>query len=258
MNGWPVTDGRYKIGDEKSPIAICTQASVDLIEKIPLDDVAIIGKLVTENIGIEKIVKNIISNPNIRFLIICGKPSKGHFVDNALCSLIENGVDKNKRIIGAKGAMPVVKNLTQNEIEIFRKQITPVNINGEESVEKIIDIIKKYKEKNPGPFKQSKKIDEKKVREIVAFHNDDEYKQDKKGFFIIKINYEKREIIVEYYNNDRELLSVIKGKNAVDIYYTILRENMVSEMTHAAYLGKELARAEHAMKNKLDYEQDKG
>ena len=45
---------------------------------IPKQKIAIYGSLRTENIGIEKIVANIISNPNIRFLVICGEEIRGH------------------------------------------------------------------------------------------------------------------------------------------------------------------------------------
>jgi len=34
---------------------------------------ALSGTLQTENIGIEKIVCNTVANPNIRYLIVCGK-----------------------------------------------------------------------------------------------------------------------------------------------------------------------------------------
>ena len=48
------------------------------IDYTPPSKVAIYGPLKTENIGIEKIVANVISNPHIRYLIVCGDEIRGH------------------------------------------------------------------------------------------------------------------------------------------------------------------------------------
>ncbi len=62
---WPVITGDYIVGDPESPVAVATLASH--IEEIPsAAGAAIAGPCKTENLGIEKVVANIISNPNIR------------------------------------------------------------------------------------------------------------------------------------------------------------------------------------------------
>ncbi len=66
-DGWPVISGDYIVGDPESPVAVTTLASH--IEA-DLNGAAIAGPCKTENLGIEKVVANIISNPNIRFLIL--------------------------------------------------------------------------------------------------------------------------------------------------------------------------------------------
>ena len=105
LKNWPSIEGRYKKGNPQSPVVVCTNATVEGIE-LDMEKVALIGKCVTENIGIEKIIQNIVANPCIRFLILCGKVSKGHFVSQAFLSLKKNGIDKEKRIIGARGNTP--------------------------------------------------------------------------------------------------------------------------------------------------------
>ena len=82
------------MGNKKSSVAVCTLTSTDLPEKIfnnAKEKIAIIGFCETENIGIEKIVKNIITNSNIRYLILRGKDSdkgkKGHLSGQAIFSL---------------------------------------------------------------------------------------------------------------------------------------------------------------------------
>lgn len=100
---WPTISGRYHTGNENSPVAVCTLFSLDLLEKIPRDNIAIIGKVVTENIGMERIIKNTVSNPKIRFLLICGEEPKGHFVGQAFNCLIDKGLADDGRIIDALG-----------------------------------------------------------------------------------------------------------------------------------------------------------
>ena len=228
-----------------------------LKDLLSANGIAICGKDVTENIGIEKIVLNVISNPNIRFLILCGQDSLGHEVGQALISLVENGVDEEGRIIGAIGSMPILKNLTQQQIETFRKQVKIVDLRGCEEVDKILAACKECEEKNPGPFKIF--LEQKGVKELIAYpRSEKEFKPDKLGYFVITLKPETKEIFVEHYSYSHKLQHVIRGKNAKEICDTLLREGLVSELSHAFYLGRELTRAEHALKNNLHFEQEKG
>ena len=140
MSEWPPETGRYQIGDKNSCVAVCTLSSLDI--ELPMDSIAISGKCVTENIGVEKIIKNIISNPNIRYLLICGVEPKGHYVGQAFFCLRDNGLDENKKIIGARGAMPFIKNLSKDQLDHFNKQVELVDMIEEESPERIMDKIK--------------------------------------------------------------------------------------------------------------------
>jgi len=107
------------------------------IQYTPPESVAIYGRLKTENIGIEKIVANIISNPNIRFLLICGDDIRGHRSGSSLLALHKNGIDSNNRIIGAPGAIPYIENLKEDAIKRFQKQLTLVDLLGEKENGKI-------------------------------------------------------------------------------------------------------------------------
>lgn len=252
---WPVAEGRYKVGNKDSPIAVCTMASVEM--NMPMDKIAIIGKCVTENLGVEKIIKNTISNPKIRYLIFCGKESHGHFVGQAMKSLKENGVDGEKRIIGAKGGMPVLKNLEMEEIERFREQVEPIDMADETDTAKILAKVNELFERNPGPFEGGSMETEEEARETRAeFHPITEWMKDPEGFFTIYPNAEREEIVAEHHDNEGKMKSRIFGKSAEDIYHHIIKNNLVSRYDHAAYLGRELAKAELAMRNQLDYEQD--
>ncbi len=96
-----------------------------------------------------------------------------------------------------------------------------------------------------------------KVQKIQASYNTyKEWKQDPSGYFLIKINRETQEISAGFCTNDNVLRVEIVGKNAEELYNTILREELVSSLQHAAYLGLELQKAEIALKLNLKYVQD--
>jgi tetrahydromethanopterin S-methyltransferase subunit A len=112
-------------------MAICTLADTDFPNELKaagfLEHVAIIGTLATENLGIERVIRNLSANPNIGYLILCGKDSRGHQAGQAILSLKGNGVDRDNRIIGVAGPRPILKNISADEIDAFRKHITVID-----------------------------------------------------------------------------------------------------------------------------------
>ena len=53
-----------------------------------------------------------------------------------------------------------------------------------------------------------------------------------------------------------KLMATVCGRNAESLCHTIVRENLVSRMEHAAYLGREIQKAQIALNSGLNYEQD--
>lgn len=263
ISHWPVEEGRYKVGDPQSPVAVCTEATVEGIN-IDLDKVAIIGKCVTENIGIEKVVKNIISNPNIRFLILCGRKSQGHDVGQTLISLKENGVDKKMRVIGSTGSIPVVKHLDLGEIRHFRDQILPINMQGVVDSKKISFKAEQCLKSDPGAFTgrpiKIKKLKEAELIKCVKATKSKEFVPDPTGSFQIAVDHKEGLIICQHFNKDLELDIQINGTDSIAICDTIIRLNLVGKfsgsLSHMANLGRELAKAEVALKSGLEYKQD--
>ncbi len=260
---WPVERGSYFVGNENAAIAINTLSNTKLPEQLITslkDKIAIAGYCETENIGVEKIVKNTISNPNIRTLIICGNESGqnmmgGHFSGQTLLSLHSNGITGKNRIIGAKGKRPVVKNLSIEQIKRFQSQVEIVELIGNNSIEDItlnVDIAHSKKKE----IFEEKEINGFANSEIIA-QNPQKLRLDKKGYFVILPNKSERKIFVEYYANSGELLQTIEGNDAASIYYTIIEKEFISKPDHCAYLGKELTKAEYFIKYDIPYIQDK-
>jgi tetrahydromethanopterin S-methyltransferase subunit A len=67
---------------------------------------------------------------------------------------------------------------------------------------------------------------------------------------------DKGVISVEHYSPDNRLLRIIEGKDSADIYKKIIENHWITELSHAAYIGKELVRAELSMKFDFKYIQD--
>ncbi|HLC65118.1 MAG TPA: DUF4346 domain-containing protein [Candidatus Nanoarchaeia archaeon] len=82
------------------------------------------------------------------------------------------------------------------------------------------------------------------------------WKPDPKGYFLIKVNREKKRIEVGYVTGKHRLTTKFTGNNAEELFYVILDKGLVSLLSHAAYLGKELAKAEIALKTNKKYHQD--
>jgi tetrahydromethanopterin S-methyltransferase subunit A len=152
--GWPVVSGDYIVGDPESPVAAATLASH--IEQIPVDaGAAIAGPCKTENLGIEKMMANLISNPNIRFLVLCGSEVQGHITGNSIESLHANGIDPERRsIVGSKGAIPYIENIPDEGIERFQQQLELISMIDNENPADIQAKIKECIEKDPGAFEE--------------------------------------------------------------------------------------------------------
>ncbi len=151
-DNWPVISGDYIVGDPESPVAVTTLASH--IES-DLSGAAIAGPCKTENLGVEKVVANIISNPNIRFLILAGAEVQGHITGQSFKALHENGADPDKKkIIGATGAIPFVENVPLEGVERYQQQLELVDLIDTEDIGTIQAKINECVEKDPGAFEE--------------------------------------------------------------------------------------------------------
>jgi len=259
---WPMIAGEYFAfcKGEGCPVAVSTLGSINLAETLAQrrpKDLCIVGKTETENIGIEKIIINTITNPTIRILIVAGKDSEGHYSGRTLLSLWKNGVDKNMRVIDSPGVHPVLKNVTREEIEFFRKQIKMVDMIGCEEPDIILRKINELA-REVTCLCSSVKYDTPSVSIIQKYEAEEPAKimMDPLGYFVIIPDYEKNIITVEHYSYDNKLQHIIQGKDARSIYYTIIKNDLISQFYHAAYLGKELEKAELSIKMRFKYVQD--
>ncbi len=135
-DGYPPEEGRYVRGNDYSPVAVCVILDTfdfaippELNELVMVgtdSGAALSGMLQTENIGLEKMICNIVANPNIRYIVLCGRESSGHLPGEALLALKQDGVDDTKRIIGSKALTPYLSNIPTEPIDRFNQQIVSI------------------------------------------------------------------------------------------------------------------------------------
>ena len=154
--GWPPLPGAYTVLRYHAPVAVCTLNDEVLAETVAatrLPELAIVGTLHTENLGIERLISNVVANPHIRFVVVCGSDSRqtvGHLPGQSLVALSQNGVDDRQRIIGAKGKRPVLRNLSIAAIEHFRSAREVIDLIGVTDLEAILATVGACAARDPG------------------------------------------------------------------------------------------------------------
>ncbi len=166
---YPPEEGRYLRGNDKSPVAVIVILITDE-DKIPKDiedlvragaeaGAALSGTVQTPNIGFEKIVCNIIANPNIRYVILTGPESPGHNTGAAFKDLFNNGVTENKKIKDTKAAYATLYNLPVEWIDRFRKQVTLIDLHCKGTKESIRQAVWSCYQEEPVDFNGCKVYD---------------------------------------------------------------------------------------------------
>ena len=108
-------------------------------------------------------------------------------------------------------------------------------------------------------------INKKIKKKLVArYHKIKDWKMDPKGYFLIEVDKKKKVIQVGYCKFTKlgnvpinDMVAVIKGKTAIEIVNTLIREKFISTLQHAADMGIELHKAELSLKYGFKYIQDK-
>jgi tetrahydromethanopterin S-methyltransferase subunit A len=160
---YPPEDGRYVRGNDASPVAVAIILNHDA-DKIPPEieilvrtgiesGAALSGTIQTENIGFEKVVCNIVANPNIRYMIVGGPESEDHLTGEALKALIRNGVDEKVRIKDTSVPHPFLYNLPLEFIDRFRQQLSVIDLQFEGNPEFIRNAVWSCYQENAVEFR---------------------------------------------------------------------------------------------------------
>ena len=266
---WPVIEGGYRVGDPAAPVAVCALTSDELLVPLAaIPGVAIAGEVQTANQGIERIILNITANPAIRFLLLCGKESRLFRPGHSLRALVENGVDEARRIVGADGYEPVLRTVTPQQIAAFRRQVELVDWIGERDLETLRERVSSLAARSPGRFEGALQEDGAPVAAaslqasfalIKPGGQREPLIYDPKGYFVISLDRSAGQIILRHYLPDHTPAHEMRGRTAESMLLGLIREGLISQLSHAGYLGGELAKAEAALRLgvRVRYEQDR-
>ena len=259
VQGWPPYPGNFRVLDASGDVAVCVLTSEPLIAAIANRNprrVALVGAVYTENLGLERILSNVLSNPAITTLLLCGADSQqriGHLPGQSLLSLAANGLDEHGRIVGAQGRRPVLKNLPSELVEEFRRAVNVVDRIGDDDLDRILACIDRIP---AGPRRRGAGLEVVGTPRVQA-RAPGRLVLDPAGYFVVLPDRTGRVIVVEHYRNDGVRAHVFEGTRAEHLFSSVIQHGLVSRLDHAAYLGKELALAERALATGEPYVQDR-
>jgi tetrahydromethanopterin S-methyltransferase subunit A len=257
--GWPPLPGAYQVLRYQAPVAVCTLTDEALSKTVVQKagpEIAVVGTLHTENLGIERLIQNVLANPHLRFVIVCGSDSRqavGHYPGQSLVALAGQGLDGRQHIVGARGRLPLLKNLSPEAVSHFRGVVEVVDLIGETDALKVLREAECCAARNPGP---SKPFAFSHIVTPVPGYVPARMVSDPAGYFVIYVDRARGMLSLEHYLNDGLLDTVIEGSSAAELYTPAIDRGLISRLDHAAYLGWELARAEESLRSGEPFVQD--
>lgn len=147
---------------------------------------------------------NLLANPHIRWLLLCGVEAPGHRAADAFLRLKERGVDANMRVLESASWRPVLKNLTLFDVARFREQIELVNLIGVTAVNRIVEATHEVAKKPTAPLSFQTLSNSDKIAsrvERLQARAPKTLRLDKAGFFVVLPQAATDLIVCEHYEN---------------------------------------------------------
>ncbi len=246
-------------GNADSPVAVCTLSSDGLMQEIArspvAERIAMLGPLETENLGVERMVATLLRAPRVRWLIVCGDEARGRYQGQALCALFDHGIGEDGTILEARSRRARVRALNVDQVEAARRQVRLHDLRGVHQLDSISAAVDECLADDPGPFTEEVELGESEPI-IVPAQPFRLREHDPAGFFVVLVDRAGDRLIVEHYTPDGSLGHRIAGPDAESLCGALLEWKLLSRLDHAAYMGRELAKAEAALKQGVAYRQD--
>lgn len=166
---WPIFfKDSLIVGNSKFNVGICTLWSKkENFTKKLKNKFCVIGNLYTAE-GISYMLKNILANPVIRYLIICGDDLTKS--GEILKKFFEEGIEEDGKIKGTENY--IHSNLSKELIDIIRKNVKLIDLRGRENeLSEVIEKLGKEEEPFTSPLilPDEKGVEEEINSEIVGF-----------------------------------------------------------------------------------------
>jgi thymidylate synthase len=237
ISKWPIyKDKMLILGNPKSQVSVCALwTKKELVaEKLNMDKIAVIGNLYSPQKGISFLIRNILANPNIRNLIICGLDNSGS--GQALVDFQKYGFEKreNKNTgLLYWSAKSKIENridfeISQDGLDLFRQKVKIIDARNEKDFASIRNIIDNINQDQPSFSNSPIYFPEHKKGEISVFPSEPT-SHVIRGGKIAKVWVQILDEILKfglsdntsYQNRQKEiidLISIITDENPQDLY----------------------------------------
>jgi len=256
---WPYHSGRYKVVDPTAPVVVVlrdTEALADDLVELASGGLCLVAPFCRRAADAERLVRNIAANLAIQHVITAGRDTVPAV--DAVAAILSGREPESEQ--AAAIAVTLRAKLTDLDLGALTKQVKVVDMHACGDLDKIISKVNELAADAGRPdtgFRAPQGDGDAGVERVIAATQISyESKADKAGGYRLRVDHDR--IVVEHYSPRNELLRVIEGKTARDLCITLIRNGWVSKLDHAAYLGRELMRAELALTSGQPYEQDRG
>lgn len=249
---WPFLGGRYRVFDATAPVVVVGTSLETLAEDLAAlatPGICMIATHCRTAGDVEKLIRNLAANMAIHNVIVAGSEADKTAALAALLTLLGAEVETTDE--AQQIARKLTSKLDDVDLAALNRQIRAVSMLGVSETDRIVARISELASDANRPntgFRAPAKEDENGIERVIAARNIDyEIQPDKAGSFFVSIKNGK--IVVEQYSARNELLRIIEGHTARDLCITLIRNGWVSRLDHAAWLGRELLRAELSMQS---------
>lgn len=128
------------IGSNVAVVCLWTERT-NISSLLPMEKVCAVGQLYSHNRGISALIRNILLNPVIDTIVLCGIDKSGS--GKALLAFFEEGVDKDNTILGIHGGQLDLE-ISKAAIELVRKNIKIINLRNEWKIDKILPVVEQH------------------------------------------------------------------------------------------------------------------
>lgn len=240
-------------------VGVCTLSTRWLAAELSrAPGVAAAAPLMTANLGIEELVRSALYATPIRVLVVCGRDSGLFRQGQSLLALAANGVSEHDgRIIGAEGYQPYLRGLAVSDAETFRSRVRVVDLRNIIDPAVLRARIAAYATSCPGAARSD--VTAPSGPEFVPLRPGGRRRHIRtagEGFFVVSTDRRRRELLLRHYREDCVPVHEMRGHRAESMVLGVIDAGLIRELSHAAYLGAELTKAETALRLGLDYFQD--
>jgi tetrahydromethanopterin S-methyltransferase subunit A len=163
-------------------------------------------------------------------------------------------------VVGTSSPIPYVRSLAPEAVQIYREKLKIEDLRGEEQPDIILAHVEVWVAEAPSIWAERWQPPVPTTRLPAGGGMSgmgSRFSPDPAGLFLIGTGPSGRTIHAEHYTREGVLDRRVIGDNAQDIAATLVGDGLLGDVGHATYVGRELQKAELALRLGLSYEQDR-